>query len=96
MEYRCGIWKKVAKSGTKYCTGKIKLGTTEYNVVLFNNEKKNEKSPDFNLILKDALIVPEKEKQVEITPENIPRDDLADSVFEAFGNQIEFDDDMPF
>lgn len=80
-EYRCGIWKKVAKSGVKYCTGKIKIGTTEYQVRLFNNDKKgNEKAPDFNLVIKNEI----KEEQKS----NIP----SDEVFKQFGDQIEIDE----
>ena len=95
-EYKTGIWNRVGKSGAKYGSGKIKIGATEYYVTLFTNENKlNEKSPDFNLILKDTLIVPEDKKQAEIVPENKSSDGMDDSVFEAFGNQIEFDD-MPF
>lgn len=95
-EYKTGIWNKVAKSGARYGSGKIKIGTNEYNVVLFVNEnKKSDKSPDYNLILKDVLIVPTDNKQAEIVPENKSSDGMEDSVFEAFGNQIEFDD-IPF
>ena len=79
-EYRCGIWKKVAKSGVKYCTGKIKIGDREYQVRLFNNDKKgNEKAPDFNLIIKTEL---------EVSKSNIP----SDEVFKQFGDQIEIDE----
>lgn len=97
MEYRCGIWKQVAKSGIKYCTGKIKIGTNEYQIRLFNNDKKgNEKAPDFNLILKSEENVQVEEKSLEKALENkssIPSDD----VFATFGEQIEIDpDDIPF
>ena len=94
MEYRCGIWKQVAKSGVEYCSGKIKIGSEEYQVRLFSNDKRgNEKAPDFNLIIKNEGNVLTKEKSVEIAPKNsVPSDDG----FIAFGNSIEFDDDMPF
>ena len=94
MEYRTGLWKKEAKSGVKYCTGKIKIGTEEYQVRLFNNDKKgNEKAPDFNLILKNEGNVLEEQKSPEIAPKNsAPSDDD----FIAFGEQIEFDDELPF
>ena len=79
-EYRCGVWKKVAKSGVKYCTGKIKIGDREYQVRLFNNDKKgNDKAPDFNLIIKTEL---------EAQKSNIP----SDEVFKQFGDQIEIDE----
>lgn len=87
-EYRCGIWKKVAKSGVKYCTGKIKIGAVEYQVRLFNNDKKgNDKVPDFNLIIKSDVEIKKEENKV-------PSDD----VFREFGNSIEIDEngDLPF
>lgn len=95
MEYRCGIWKKEAKSGIKYCTGKIKIGNEEYQVRLFNNDKKgNEKAPDFNLILKTEESIQMAQKTLEITPKNsVPSDDD----FIAFGESIEIDpDEFPF
>lgn len=80
MEYRTGIWKKEAKSGIKYCTGKIKIGSTEYQIRLFNNDKKgNDKAPDFNLILKD-----ETEEKVSKIPSN--------EAFAEFGKSIEIED----
>ena len=84
MEYRAGIWKKKSQKGTTYCSGKIKIGTTEYQIRLFNNDKKgNEKAPDFNLILKD-----ETEEQVQKKETN----PLSDEVFAEFGNQIEIEE----
>ena len=80
-EYRTGLWKREAKSGVKYCTGKIKIGDREYQVRLFNNDKKgNDKAPDFNLIIKTELEAPKS---------NIP----SDEAFKEFGNSIEIDDD---
>ena len=82
MEYRCGLWKKKSEKGTTYCSGKIKIGTTEYQVRLFNNDKKgNDKAPDFNLILKD-------ETEEKINKNNIP----SDEAFSQFGNSIEIED----
>ena len=50
-----GLWTKTSKTGTQYASGKIKLNDKEYKVVLFKiKEKKNEKSPDFNLIFEEA------------------------------------------
>lgn len=81
-EYRCGIWKKVAKSGVKYCTGKIKIGDREYQVRLFNNDKKgNDKAPDFNLIIKSDVEIKKEENKVP-----------SDEVFKQFGDQIEIDE----
>lgn len=85
MEYRCGIWKKKSEKGTTYCAGKIKIGTIEYQVRLFNNNKKgNEKAPDFNLILKTNEI--QEEQQV---------DPFSDENFKAFGDSIE-QEEIPF
>ena len=82
-EYRAGLWKKVAKSGTKFCSGKIKIGNQEYQIVLFNNDKKgNDKAPDFNLILKTEEIKQEPPKE-NIDP------------FKAFGEKIE-KEEIPF
>ena len=86
MEYRCGLWKKKSQKGTTYCSGKIKIGTTEYQVRLFNNDKKgNDKAPDFNLIVKDEI-----EKQITET-----KDESVDP-FKTFGDSIEFDEEIPF
>ena len=96
MKYKTGLWKKVSEQGTHYCSGKVQIGATNYKVVLFKNEKKNDKSPDFNLILEDSANVLEENKNTEIVPENkssIPDDD----VFRDFGEQIEIDpDEIPF
>lgn len=81
-EYRCGIWKKKSEKGTTYCSGKIKIGTTEYQVRLFNNDKKgNDKAPDFNLLLKAEEIKEEPKEQVD--------------PFKAFGDKIE-QEEIPF
>ena len=97
MKYKTGLWKKVSEQGTHYCSGKVKIGTTDFKVVLFKNEKKNEKSPDFNLILEDSANVLEENKSTEIVPENKSSNGLDDSLFEEFGNSIEIDpDEIPF
>lgn len=97
-EYRTGLWKKQAKSGITYCSGKIKLGNREFQVVLFNNDKRgNEKAPDFNLILKDGINIQEKEKQGENVLKIEPSKGLDEKVFEDFGNNIEIsEDEYPF
>lgn len=93
-EYKTGLWKKISKKGNSFYSGKIKIGTTDYNVVLFVNEnKQSEKSPDYNIILKDALIVPGEQKQVKIVPKNESSNGLDDELFEQFGNSIEIDPD---
>lgn len=97
-EYRTGLWKKQAKSGITYCSGKIKLGDRKFQVVLFNNDKKgNEKAPDFNLILKDNINTQEKEKQSENVLKIEPSKGLDENIFEDFGNNIEIsEDEYPF
>ena len=81
-EFRCGLWKKKSEKGTTYCSGKIKIGTTEYQVRLFNNDKKgNDKAPDFNLLIKTNEIGEEPKEQVD--------------PFKAFGDSIE-KDEIPF
>ena len=96
-EYKTGLWKKISKKGNNFYSGKIKIGTTDYNVVLFVNEnKQSEKSPDYNIILKDILIVPGEQKQVKIAPKN-ESSGLSDDAFIQFGEQIEIDpDEIPF
>lgn len=80
-EYRAGLWKKESAKGTKYCSGKIKIGAVEYQIRLFNNDKKgNDKSPDFNLLVKTEEIKEEPKKQVD--------------PFKAFGDKI--DEELPF
>ena len=98
-EYRCGLWKKEAKSGIKYCNGKIKIGYREWNVTLFNNDKKrNEKAPDFNLIIKDSTNSQEK-KNVQNSIIIEPSKGLDEKVFKEFGNDTTFEiseDEFPF
>lgn len=83
-EYRTGLWNKESKNGNQYATGKLKIGDKEYVLTLFtNNNKKTEKSPDFNLIVKDTPAAEIKEKNNNI---------LDEQVFADFGNKIEIDD----
>jgi len=82
-EYKTGLWKKKGKSGITFCSGKIKIGTQEYQIVLFNNDKKgNDKAPDFNLILRTEEIKQES-----------PKDNV--DPFKAFGEMIE-NEEIPF
>jgi hypothetical protein len=103
-EFRCGLWKKEAKSGIKYCSGKLKIGDKEYQVTLFNNDKKgNEKAPDFNLIVKDNINTQPKQesalngaKNSELEQVKSKEEDtnpLRDEVFAEFG-QFVVDDDF--
>ena len=105
-EFRCGLWKKEAKTGTKYCSGKLKIGDKEYQLTLFNNDKKgNEKAPDFNLIIRDSVISQPKQESVLKGQENSVKKDNTKE-FEDFGKQFyvdeisldDFNDDegMPF
>lgn len=100
-EYRAGLWKKEAKSGTKYCSGKLKIGEKEYQVTLFNNDKRgNEKAPDFNLIVRDSINTQETQKQVQKVPQNSELEQnnnpLRDEVFENFGQFVVEDTEIPF
>lgn len=100
-EYRTGLWKKEANSGTKYCSGKLKIGEKEYQVTLFNNDKRgNEKAPDFNLIVRNNIISQKKKEQIkkeqinnELEQNNNP---LRDEVFENFGQFVVEDTEIPF
>lgn len=102
-EYRAGLWKKEAKSGTKYCSGKLKIGEKEYQVTLFNNDKrKNEKAPDFNLIVRDSINTQETQKQVQKVPQNSELEQTKDSLknektLEQFYiDELDLDSDFPF
>lgn len=99
-EYRCGLWKREAKSGVKYCSGKLKIGDREWSVTLFNNDKKrNEKAPDFNLIVKDSINSQGTKKDTQNNIEIEPSKGLDEKVFEEFGNDTTFEiseDEFPF
>lgn len=107
-EYRTGLWKKEAKSGTKYCSGKLKIGEKEYQVTLFNNDKRgNKKAPDFNLIVRDSINIQTKQKNAlnvsknseleQVKNKEEDTNPLRDEVFADFGQFIvDDDDDMPF
>lgn len=106
-EYRAGLWKKEAKSGTKYCSGKLKIGDKEYQISLFNNDKRgNKKAPDFNLIVRDSINIQTKQKNAlnvsknseleQIKNKEEDTNPLRDEVFADFGQFIVDDDDMPF
>lgn len=56
---KTGLWKTESKKGTKYYKGKIKIGDKEYQVSVFKNDKKNDKSPDLMLYVNEKV---EKEK----------------------------------
>ena len=99
MEIKTGLWKKTAKSGTTYCYGKIKIGEKEFNITLFNNDKRgNEKAPDFNIIMRDSINPQETQKVAEKGHKNSeleeikPQQFVVDDVFEEFGNMLEQSD----
>ena len=94
MEIKIGLWEKKSQKGNIYYNGKFKLEGKEYKISLFKNENKlNEKSPDFQLFVRDSINTQEKPKEVEIPPKNEPQEDI----YADFGNKIEFtEDDFPF
>ncbi len=50
------LWKKVAKSGLHYYSGKLTLEGKEYFISMFNNDKKgNDKAPDFRIIFNEPM-----------------------------------------
>lgn len=48
---RTGLWYQTSKTGLKYAKGKIEIDGKKYRVVLFKNNKQNEKQPDYNIII---------------------------------------------
>lgn len=48
---RFGLWYHESKNGLKYAYGKVIINGTSYKCVLFNNNKKNDKQPDFTLLI---------------------------------------------
>ena len=48
------LWVNVSKNYNKYFSGTITLNGQSYNVLVFkNNKKKTEKSPDYQIFLKE-------------------------------------------
>ena len=94
MEIKTGLWKKKSQKGNTYCSGKIKIENKEYYLTLFNNDKKgNDKAPDFNLIVRDAVKEQKEQEKIELGQDKVDMD----QVFADFGNQIEYsEDDCPF
>lgn len=83
-QIRTGLWTKTSEKGVQYGNGKITIDGKEYKVVLFKvSEKKNEKSPDFNLILEE--IKNDKKKETD------------EQVYAEFGDLTEIkDEDLAF
>lgn len=49
------LWKKTAKSGLEYISGRLNVDGTDYNISVFNNDKQgNEARPDFNIVVEAA------------------------------------------
>jgi uncharacterized protein (DUF736 family) len=49
------LWKKTAKSGLEYISGRLNVDGKDYNISVFNNDKQgNEARPDFNIVIEDA------------------------------------------
>lgn len=81
MEKSLGLWEKTSKKGLVYFTGNAKIDGKYYKLVLFKNDnKKNEKAPDYNLMVEK---IEKKEENKEENKENY----LDDKVFADFGNQ---------
>ena len=91
-EYRAALWKKQSEKGTKYCSGKLKIGDKEYQLTLFNNDKKgNEKAPDFNLIVRNSVISqPKQESTLKGQENSVKKDNTKE--FEEFGKQFYVDE----
>ena len=65
--FKCGLWKKVAKSGVIYFSG-TKEGK---RYTIYMNEKKfNDKSPDMNLVIDDVDVnfKPKPQEQPQLIP----------------------------
>ena len=79
-DLKAGLWEKKSQKGTTYYGGKVKIDKKEYKILLFKvGEKKNDKQPDYNIILKE-----EKEEKKE---------NNSDKVFEEFGKGIDISDE---
>lgn len=107
MEYKIALWKKKSQKGLTYCSGKGQIDGKEYQLTLFNNDKKgNEKAPDFNLIVRDSINTQDKSKLVEkgqknseleqVKNEEENKNPLRDEVFADFGQFVVEDEEMPF
>lgn len=93
-EYKTGLWQKKSEKGTTYYTGKIKIEEQEYKVVLFKNNKTNEKQPDLNILIKDNINNQEIQKQSNKEQKNSELSHDNTQVYADFGNLTEISDDM--
>lgn len=49
------LWKKTAKSGLEYISGRLNVDGADYNISVFTNDKQgNEARPDFNIVVESA------------------------------------------
>ena len=89
-----GLWNREAKSGKTYASGKATIGNKEYRITLFiNNDKKNEKSPDYNIIIEEYTNISNESKPSDNEQINKHSEDP----YKDFGEQIQIDDsDLPF
>ena len=86
-----GLWNKESKKGTTYATGKVTIGGKECKITLFKNEnKKSEKSPDYNILIEDSINTQEDTK----IPVKMAKNGLKDDVFKDFqdieANEVAF------
>lgn len=76
MENSIGLWEKKSQKGNIYYYGKTKINGKEYKISLFKvGEKKNEKQPDYNMLIKEA-----EEKKEETNKQD------NSNVYADFGN----------
>lgn len=86
-EIKTGLWIKESKKGTKYFSGSLKLDDKEYYLSIFKNNKKTEKQPDYQLIVRPKEEVKEEKKEV----------DAYEQMGEQVQQEIELgDNDLPF
>ena len=83
MENSIGLWEKKSQKGNIYYYGKTKINGKEYKISLFKvGEKKNEKQPDYNMLIKE---VEEQKEEIKIEPSK-KIEEKAEQVFIDFGN----------
>ena len=83
MEIKTGLWNKQSKNGLTYASGKFTYEDSPFRVTLFINEnKQNEKSPDYDIIIEKTDERPEEKPQAI---QSISQDEIVIS-----------DDDLPF
>lgn len=44
------LWKKVSKTGVEFYSGVLKIDDKAIEVVVFKNEKKHDRQPDFRIL----------------------------------------------